>query len=389
MAILRLARAPVHQNVFPAAREEALSVLRAPIDFVRCEDCGLLYNAAFDEALLRYDAGYEVDQSRSARFLSHLDDLCRRIEMRLPGPIDVVEVGCGQGTFLAHLARRLGDRLASAVGYDPAFRGEESLPDRVRIAARPFAPEEVARESLAPRLVVMRHVLEHVPAPVDFLRGVCAAFPEKRFDVLVETPDADHPLRNGIVYDLYYEHCSLHSAAALAHAMARAGLHGVSVERFFGDEYLLGWATTDARTIAAPSAPAGAGTDEARAFAARCASFASEWRERLVEARQRGGVALWGGAGKGVTFALLVDPDATLLDAVVDIHPSKEGRFVPGTGHPIVGPARAQALGVRTVVVMNDKYADEVELCCRAEAWDVDVWVASARARTIGEELPG
>jgi hypothetical protein len=375
--LLRVEGAPVYQNVFAATREAALDTVRGTLDFLRCEGCGLTYNAAFDASLLRYDPAYEVDQSASPRFRAHLDDVCARVAARVPDGAVIVEIGCGQGTFLAHLARRLGPRLRSAIGFDPAFRGELDLPDNVRIAARAFDPAEVAREARAPHLVVLRHTLEHVPDPTGFLRHALSAFPGSAPDVLVETPDADHPVRRRIVYDLYYEHCSLHSAEALQRAMEGAGLADIAIERVFGEEYLLAFGS--ARPPAALDGPLAnvASAGDVAAFAEACAAFAPRWRERLAQAKPRGKVAVWGGAGKGVTFVRLVDPAGDLVDAVIDIHPAKEGKLVPGTAHPIVGPARARALGVRTVVVVNDNYAVEIAERCRAEGWDVEVLRAS------------
>ncbi len=377
----------MHQNVFARTRDEAAAAARGTLDVVRCDRCGLTRNVAFDASLIRYDASYEVDQSRSPRFLRHLDDICDRIAGRAPPALDVLEIGCGQGAFLGHLAARLGPRLRSAVGFDPAFRGEIALPANVRVVARPFDAESIAREASSPALVVVRHTLEHVPSPVDFLRSIVDAVQSASVDVFVETPDAEHTIRKKIVHDLYYEHCSLCSAAALEVAMRAAGLSAVAVDHAFGGEYLVAFGTAGPTPAHAgrvgtpqPSAARAAATvtpDEVTAFVDACAAFGPRWRGRLGEAKQRGKIAVWGAAGKGVTFLGLVDPGGDLVDAVVDIHPAKDGLYVPGTGHPIVSPDRARTLGVRTVVAMNDNYAAEIEALCRGSGWDAEVWRAS------------
>ena len=48
------------------------------------------------------------------------------------------------------------------------------------------------------------------------------------------------------------------------------------------------------------------------------------------------------------------------MRAVADINPDKQGSFVAGTGHPVVGPAEAAALDPGLVVVMNPLYLEEV-----------------------------
>ncbi|MFN8641287.1 MAG: hypothetical protein U0802_06370 [Candidatus Binatia bacterium] len=104
-----------------------------------------------------------------------------------------------------------------------------------------------------------------------------------------------------------------------------------------------------------------------------------EHRARLRQARRRGPVALWGAAGKGALLALLVDPERALLDVVVDIHPRKQGGFLPGAGHRVVAPEEARRAGVRTVLVANPTYAAEVAAMCASLGLRAEVECAGDR----------
>lgn len=98
-----------------------------------------------------------------------------------------------------------------------------------------------------------------------------------------------------------------------------------------------------------------------------------DWLTRLGDLRAKGRVALWGAGAKGATFANLVDPGATLIDCVVDLNPNKQGRFVPGTGHPIVSPADLPGRAVRSAILMNPNYREEnLQLLARSRI-DVDL----------------
>ena len=75
----------------------------------------------------------------------------------------------------------------------------------------------------------------------------------------------------------------------------------------------------------------------------------ASWSEALADARAAScSVALWGAGSKGATFTNMLDPDGSVVSALVDKNPRKVGRFVPGTGQPIVAPedlmAEAEAL---------------------------------------------
>jgi hypothetical protein len=86
-----------------------------------------------------------------------------------------------------------------------------------------------------------------------------------------------------------------------------------------------------------------------------------EWSELLAELSSSEIVAVWGAGAKGVTFANLVDPDREMVTCLVDMNPAKQGAYVAGTGHPIVGPAALAGLGVTYALLLNPNYELEVQ----------------------------
>ncbi len=70
-------------------------------------------------------------------------------------------------------------------------------------------------------------------------------------------------------------------------------------------------------------------------------------------------VAIWGAGSKGVAFLTTLG----LTDEVayaIDINPHKQGMFMPGTGHPVVGPDSLHQSPPDVVIVMNPVYLDEI-----------------------------
>ena len=100
----------------------------------------------------------------------------------------------------------------------------------------------------------------------------------------------------------------------------------------------------------------------------------SDW-EQFIRAAD-GPVALWGGASKGVTFALLMaDRDDVELACAIDLNKAKQGCFMPVTGLPIVGPEDAQKMGVSHVIVINPNYRDEIAELVKQMGWSVTITV--------------
>ncbi|HLV21684.1 MAG TPA: class I SAM-dependent methyltransferase [Polyangiaceae bacterium] len=357
------------QCVLYADEASARSCRRGDLILYRCEICGLVFNAAFTADRVLYDSSYELDQSGSARYLDHLDAMAARALALLADrpELHVLEIGCGRGLFLHRLAARAGRRLAGAIGFDPAWRPERSapLPSTITVHRRRF--DACAAQSLpvAPDLIVIRHLIEHLAEPGELLRTVRQAAQRrggKPAILIVETPDVDPSLEGGRFYDFYYEHCCLFSAQALSIALERAGWSVVALDRVFGGEYLLAAAAIGVTSAGAPP------IQRSRAWSPSLADVAliQRWRAYLRSSQGYGEVAVWGAAGKGATFVAWVDPQRELVDCLIDVNPRKHGSFIAGTGHPVRSlPDVAQRLSA--VLVMNDNYLAEVTAACREQ----------------------
>jgi SAM-dependent methyltransferase len=346
---------PVHQNLLHETEESARSARRGALEMRVCPSCGFVFNRAFDPALLDYGARYDNSQNSSGTFSAYVDGLVDQLARR-PGTRDgeVVEVGCGDGAFLRRLLTRPGVS-ATATGVDPAYVGpEQALGGRLRFERSLYGGGTVLR----PDAVICRHVVEHVPDPLQLLRTAgSTAAGDRPVSVYVETPCVEWILRGRVVWDFFYEHCSLFAPGSLRVALESVGFGGVAVRRVFGDQYLWAEATTGeamrGATDGAPDLVALVDAFDAQDAEARV-------RHRIEELASHGPLAIWGAGAKGATLCDLVDRDGTTLAGVVDVNPAKQDRFIGGTGHPILSPEGAVGRGIMTAVVLNPNYVGEV-----------------------------
>jgi len=365
LPFLTRTRVPVHQNrVFPT-QAQALATSFGDLQLQACRRCGFVFNYSFDPAQLAYAQDYDNTQSHSGMFDDYLDrhveDLVQRDGVR---DAQVVEVGCGKGHFLRKLVAYPGSGNRG-LGFDPSYQGAlTDLGGRLQFERRFYD----AQCALTPAdVVVCRHVIEHVADPLALLRAVRAALRERpQARVFFETPCVRWILRNQVVWDFFYEHCSLFCAESLQSAFERTGFEVLQVRHGFGDQYL--WlearpaampdeeVTAAWRPVAAPDL-----ADLAQAYGDSEQSQVQQWAQALARWRTDGPVALWGAGAKGVTFAHLLDPQAQRIDALVDINPAKQGGYVAGSGHAIIAPTELLRRGVAHVVLMNPNYRQEVQ----------------------------
>ncbi len=357
--VVRLPALPVFCNVLYPTEAEALAAPRGDLELMFSPVTGHLWNRAFDPELVAYNPAYENSLHHSPRFAAFVDELAERLVSRydLHGR-HIVEIGSGEGNFLALVCEKGPNE---GVGYDPSFdpdRTKVLTSDRMAIV-REYYPTDRAVDA---DLVLCQHVLEHVPDPAGLVEGVARSL-EGRPDAAVyfEMPDATYMVEQLAVWDLIYEHASYFSAPTLAWIFEKAGFDLVEVDRTFGDQYLYVEARPGTpRPDAVPDAAAVAKLAELVAgFGEHVRTLVDTWGTRLAGLVAEGPVAVWGAGSKGVTFLNLVAAGRD-VSYVVDVNPNKAGLHVPGTGQTVVGVEDLRGQPLRTVVVMNPLYVDEI-----------------------------
>ncbi|MBI2216442.1 MAG: methyltransferase domain-containing protein [Candidatus Rokubacteria bacterium] len=392
---LEIERVPTHCHVLRWSRDEAAAAPRGDIRLGHCRACGLIFNVAFDPERMSYAGAYENSLAWSPRFSAYARGLATRLIARhdVRGK-RVVEIGCGQGDFLALLCAEGGNR---GIGFDPcetAARGGQRRTDGVTIVREPYS---AAAAGGAPDFVCCRHVLEHIASPREFLVELRASL-GTRADTVVffEVPNALATFEDLAIWDIIYEHCSYFTATSLRRVFEAAGFAVLDIRTDFEEQFLsleavpvvsgssdpmgdLDGSPKPPRRSGAARGTRAAPRDRARPligqldgspepplsrhlrrFQARFRHTVRTWDDRLRRQLDAGSrVVVWGAGSKAVTF-LNVVPSARRLEYVVDINSRKRGAYVPGTGQQMVGPDFLLEHRPDVVLVMNPAYAAEI-----------------------------
>jgi SAM-dependent methyltransferase len=343
--------------ILVATREEAIAFPRGNVELVVCRTCGFIYNGAFRPELVDYTMPYESSQIFSPRFRSFAEELVEHLvtDYSLMGK-SILEIGCGDGSFLEVLCRRAGAR---GVGIDPAF-DPSRIGEDVDVTAIPGFYDETTTD-LTADLICCRHTLEHIQPVRRFVELTrISATRTAGAVVFFEVPDTDRILEEGAFWDVYNEHCSYFTLTSLAYLFESTGFEILRLTKGFDDQYLLIDAqVTDRRGRHNEESVANL-LSRAERFRDAAQEAVIGWRAVIDAAADRGEtVVLWGASSKAVAFLASVGRDDQIA-AAVDINPFKQDKFLPGSGVAVIGPEQLPELKPQLVVIMNPIYRDEI-----------------------------
>ena len=355
-----LGKAPVMVCSAFAEASESRAVPVGELELATCVRCGFLFNSVFDQALALAGAEYESSQAASPHFNAFARALAKDWIERygLQGK-HVVEVGCGQGEFLAELIRA---GAGSGVGVDPLFKPEfiaEELRGVIQVEALEFGPDHVKAPGDA---LVCRHAIEHIGDVAGFLAFVAQwvdAHPGA--PVLFEAPASERIIAEGAFWDVFYEHCNYFTKHSLEDAFLRAGLDVKRCELVYDDQYLLieSVGLRPAR-IEAPAAQVNEALLASRTFADTVLAAVDEARSQIgVMALEGAPVVLWQGASKAVALMTSLGPDVPVAFAV-DLNTRRHGQYLPPFALQVLPPSHLVEARPRHVVLLNAVYVKEV-----------------------------
>ncbi len=376
---------PVNSCILMSTPEEAIGYPKGDIDMNFCENCGFIYNRAFNENNIQYSEKYEETQGFSGTFNKFhkklAEDIIQKHGLREK---DVIEIGCGKGEFIAMLAQ-MGDNRG--VGFDPAYVADRSLAaktDNVEYVVDFYSEKYADRDA---DFICCKMTLEHIPEVQRFISTVRSAAGQRtETAVFFQIPEVTLILEERGFWDVYYEHCSYFTKGlkgSLATLFRRCGFDVKDVWVDYGDQYLMieaypaEGAQADPEGVAEEVAALGKLVDD---FSRDVTVNIANWKASMGEwARDGKKVVLWGSGSKAVSFLTSVGITDE-LSYVVDINPNRHGYFMPGTGHEIVSPDFLADYKPDVVVIMNPIYRDEITQSCKERGLDPEI-------RTVLEPL--
>jgi hypothetical protein len=329
--LYRQEQLPIFQNRMYDTEAEAKACPRGDVRLIEDQQTGLVYNAAFRPELMTYDSHYQNEQAVSPLFHKHLEAVSRIIE-RCAGKGSLVEVGCGKGFFLEMLLTSGFD----VTGFDPTYEGNNP-----RVLRHYFEPGV----GIEAKGLILRHVLEHIQDPATFLSRLKTANGGAG-KIYIEVPCFDWICKRRAWFDIFYEHVNYFRLSDFSRMFGTVLESG----RLFGGQYL--YVVAELATLLAPERNSSDGV-----------VFPKNFTDNLFESgRTEMPRAIWGGASKGVIFALLYERAGLPIQTVIDINPAKQGKYLPATGLLVQSPAQAFTMLPRgsTIYVMNSNYLDEI-----------------------------
>lgn len=318
---------PLATLAWPASADAARSLRRLPLDYVSCVDCGHVFNAAFDYSLVPYSGKPNLMFNSANIWSAFIRNVRSYLLDHLSEQPVVVEIGHGDGGFLAALAEaRPGGRY---IGFDPhgASSGVNGLEFRTEL----FDPAEHLVE-LKPDLVISRHVLEHMTNPLAFLQKLsfAAACLNQAPLAYFEVPCIDRSLETLRTVDFYYEHSSQFTTTSFSRMLERCAADVLDIRHGYGGEVVSGFIR-----LGGPGNKMDAAETAQHYFTGTETALAVV-RGQLAELHASGRpLAIWGGTGKSAAFMCRYGVDSKRFPTVVDSDREKVGTFVPGTGQEI------------------------------------------------------
>ncbi|MEI6544409.1 MAG: class I SAM-dependent methyltransferase [Methylococcales bacterium] len=319
---------PIFQNRMYDTEAEAKACPTGDMQLVENQKTGLIYNAAFRSELMVYDEHYQNEQALSPLFKEHLESVSSIID-RCIGRDSLVEVGCGKGFFLEMLLTKGFD----ITGFDPTYEGNNQ-----KVMKHYFE----AGVGIKAKGLVLRHVLEHIQDPFNFLVQLKEANGGSG-KIYIEVPCFDWICEHKAWFDVFYEHVNYFRISDFHRMFGNV----IESGRLFGNQYL--YIVAELSTLRKP-----------KINIKDSVVFPNDFTHNIDEPSQ---AAIWGGASKGVIFALLKSRTGQPISIVIDINPAKQGKYLPLTGLLVQSPSDALSVLPKgsTIYVMNSNYLKEIK----------------------------
>lgn len=347
LTLLDLGKSPIANNLVESL-DSNLQNDYYPLKAMTCSKCALVQLTEELPREILFKSDYVYYSSVSTSWLEHAKLFAQKMIQFLSLSQNdlVVEVASNDGYLLQYFKSNgiqvLGVEPASDVANTAIKNGIPTLID--------FFGESLAHKLVQmkkPKLIIGNNVLAHVPNLHDFINGV-AALIDNDGVITFEFPHLLNLLKNCQFDTIYHEHYSYLSITALLPIFEQYQLKVFEVEKLptHGGSLRVYLTKTDFKQQVGESVKAifeeelqydPRDNRVYKLFQDNVLKTKSDLVKELHKLKENGKkISAYGAAAKGVTLLNYCGIGCEVIDFVVDLNPTKQGKFIPGTNIPIV-----------------------------------------------------
>ena len=323
---------PLATIAWAESEAEAKSVQSFKQEYIQCLNCSHVWNHLFDWEHVPYGNKPNKMYNNGSQWKKHIEYLQGWLSDRIPDNPTVVDIGCGDGSFLISMADHYIGK-GQFHGFDPSGDVDPNQ-SAIMFSRSLYMPLEDTPK-YKPDLIVMRHVIEHLTAPSSFLHSLAwgASGYEKPTYLYCEVPCIDRVFQTGRLADFYYEHPSQFTTTSFTRMLKTAGKI-VDIHHSYDGEVICGLVELS------PSDEQAITNKKADIYFSSISHSIDQIRQDLSEIIESGrSVAIWGGTGKCASFMHHYNITNQDISTVVDSDERKWGTYVPGVGQEIKKPS--------------------------------------------------
>jgi SAM-dependent methyltransferase len=259
----------------------------------------------------------------------------------------VLEVGCGDGSFLRHAARRV-DRI---LGIEPSASFCELARKHNIPVLNCFLEESTEIDGDKFDCFVSRQVFEHLEDPLSVLNAT-KNFIHNGSVGLIEVPNGYRALRKGLFYEIFPDHINYYSVNSLVELASSAGFNVISCNESFNGHYLELWlryAPDFASLISKIPEIKEATIQDITKFLVSSEGYTLP-------------LAIWGAGAKTISIMSALEANSIAsIRCVIDSDPNKSYKHIPNTTVPVLPCHEALKLGpFRGVLILALSYVNEI-----------------------------
>lgn len=345
-----------------------------PLKIMVCHKCYLVQIDEFVKHDDIFTNEYVYFSSFSASWLKHAKEYTDMMTSRFGLNKDsmVIEIASNDGYLLQYFK----EKNISVLGIEPTANTAEVAKSKGIDSIVDFFGADFAQKNVQGKadLILGNNVLAHVPDINDFVRGVKIALKPTGVNTF-EFPHLCKLVEFNQFDTIYHEHYSYLSLTAVKAIFENQGLEIFDVQEIstHGGSLRIFTKHTEDKTksisqsvddLLKKEEVLGVKTmDYYQNFQLKVEDIKTEFLHFLKKEKDAGKKIIgYGAAAKGNTFLNFCGIKGTdLIDCVVDMSPHKQGKYLPGTQIPVVGPDQIEIIKPDLIVIFAWNLKDEIK----------------------------